>query len=94
MYITTIADSYVQINYLLSLSFCKLGTTYNHAVYSACITANNNVKMDRRQKHYILDKVMELLVSDDIDIEYFDTVWSDIDQIYKRTKGESSESKL
>ena len=34
--------------------------------------------MDRRQKHYYLAKVMELLVSDDIDMEYFDTVESDI----------------
>ena len=39
--------------------------------------------MDRRQKHYNLDKLIELLVSDDIDVEYSETVGSNINQIYK-----------
>ena len=44
---------------------------------------NNTVKMDRRQKYYISAKVMELLYSDDIDMEYLDTRGSDVIQIYK-----------
>ena len=35
--------------------------------------------MNRRQKQYNLAKVMESLVSDDINMEYFDTVGSDTD---------------
>ena len=39
--------------------------------------------MDRKQKHYNLAKVIKLLDTDDIDMEYFGTVGSDIDQRYK-----------
>ena len=37
--------------------------------------------MDNRQKHYNLSKIMELFVSDDIVMEYLDTVGSYIDPI-------------
>ena len=46
-----------------------------------------------RQQHYSLAKDIELLVSDDVDIDYFNTVLLDIGHIYKKIKGQSSGSK-
>ena len=45
--------------------------------------------MDRGQKPSNLTKVMELLVSNDIGIEIFDTVGSNIEPVFKLTKGQS-----
>ena len=56
----------------------------HRVIFSTCMNKYHS-RMDRKQKHYYLAKDRELSISDesdDIDIEYLDSVGSEIDQIY------------